>query len=45
MGPNGSPIADEGVNFMNSWPEVEKLYKAGKAKAIGVSNFHIHKYV
>ena len=28
--------------FVDSWLGLEKLYKAGKAKAIGVSNFHEH---
>lgn len=28
--------------FINSWLELEKIYKSGRAKAIGISNFHIH---
>lgn len=28
--------------YLNSWKEIEKLYKEGKCRAIGVSNFNIH---
>ena len=28
--------------YEQAWLEMEKLYKAGKVKAIGVSNFHMH---
>jgi diketogulonate reductase-like aldo/keto reductase len=28
--------------YQNTWKEMEKIYKSGKAKAIGVSNFNIH---
>lgn len=28
--------------YHESWKEMEKIYATGKAKAIGVSNFHIH---
>ena len=28
--------------YVGSWLELEKLYKAGKAKTLGVSNFHEH---
>jgi len=28
--------------FVNSWLELEKIYKSGRAKAIGVSNFNRH---
>ena len=29
-------------HFVNSWLELEKIYKSGKAKAIGISNFNEH---
>jgi len=41
--PNG-PIfggAVEDVPLIDTWREMEKLYKSGKAKAIGVSNFNV----
>lgn len=28
--------------FVDSWLQMEKLYKAGKTRALGVSNFHEH---
>lgn len=28
--------------FIETWKALEKLYKDGKVKAVGVSNFHIH---
>lgn len=28
--------------YVDTWLELEKIYKSGKAKAIGVSNFHQH---
>jgi methylglyoxal/glyoxal reductase len=28
--------------YESTWKELEKIYKSGRAKAIGVSNFHIH---
>lgn len=28
--------------FIESWKAMEEIYRSGKAKAIGVSNFHIH---
>jgi len=31
---------DASVNLLNTWLEMEKLYKSGLAKAIGVSNFN-----
>ncbi|ORX84109.1 Aldo/keto reductase [Anaeromyces robustus] len=32
----------EEVPILDTWKEMEKLYKSGKAKAIGVSNFNIN---
>lgn len=29
-------------NFVESWHELEKIYRSGRAKAIGVSNFKVH---
>jgi diketogulonate reductase-like aldo/keto reductase len=43
--PNG-PIfggALEDVPIIDTWKKMEELYKAGKAKSIGVSNFNIEK--
>lgn len=28
--------------YIETWPAMEKLYKDGKARSVGVSNFHIH---
>jgi len=41
--PNGPIFGGklEDVPIIDTWREMEKLYKAGKAKAIGVSNFSI----
>ncbi|ORX47339.1 Aldo/keto reductase [Piromyces finnis] len=41
--PNGPLFTGEleDVPIINTWREMEKLYKSGKAKAIGVSNFNI----
>jgi len=43
--PNG-PLFDgpiEDVPIIDTWRKMEELYKAGKAKSIGVSNFNIEK--
>ncbi|ORX84110.1 Aldo/keto reductase [Anaeromyces robustus] len=40
----GTKEFDENIEdtpLLDTWKEIEKLYKAGKAKAIGVSNFNI----
>jgi len=29
-------------HYINTWMEMEKIYKSGRAKAIGVSNFQVH---
>ncbi|KAG6841810.1 hypothetical protein C0991_006694 [Blastosporella zonata] len=39
--PDGSWKVREDVTFHQSWAELEKLLEAGKAKAIGVSNFSV----
>ena len=49
-GPNGEPdggdfIMDDGVTFNETWADMEKVYEAGKVKAIGVSNFSVQKCV
>jgi len=43
LGDNGKYIINESVtaNFEPIWRKVESLYKAGKAKSIGVSNYTI----
>ncbi|ORX42850.1 aldehyde reductase [Piromyces finnis] len=33
----------EDIPIIDTWREMEKLYKSGKAKAIGVSNFNVEK--
>lgn len=38
---DGSSDVDENFTFANNWAQFEKVYKSGKAKAIGVSNFSI----
>lgn len=47
-GPNGEPdggeyILDDSVSFNETWAEMEKIHKAGKARSIGVSNFSVKK--
>jgi len=38
---NGFGAELDNVPLLDTWKEMEKLYKSGKAKAIGVSNFNI----
>jgi diketogulonate reductase-like aldo/keto reductase len=33
------PVAGK---YVESWKKMEKIYKSGKAKAVGISNFNIH---
>ena len=33
------PVKDK---YVDTWLELEKIYKSGRAKAIGISNFHQH---
>lgn len=47
-GPNGEPgegdfIVVDSPTFSETWAEMEKVYEAGKVKAIGVSNFSVKK--
>ncbi|KAG6884900.1 hypothetical protein C0993_007357 [Termitomyces sp. T159_Od127] len=39
--PDGTWKIREDVNFHQAWAELEKLFEAGKIKAIGVSNFSL----
>ena len=38
-------ITLERPTFNETWADMEKVYEAGKVKAIGVSNFSVQKYV
>jgi len=37
---NEKAVTETDYDFIDTWKAVEKLYKSGKAKAIGVSNFN-----
>jgi diketogulonate reductase-like aldo/keto reductase len=36
---DGRAITDSNIDYVDTWKAMEKLYKSGKAKAIGISNF------
>lgn len=36
-----NPLFDENTDYIETWQEMEKLYKSGKVKAIGLCNFNI----
>ncbi|KZF18855.1 Aldo/keto reductase [Xylona heveae TC161] len=38
-GPDGKIKIDRSIDFIDTWKEMERLQKSGKAKAIGISNF------
>lgn len=42
---DGTWKVTEDVIFPQAWEELEKLFQAGKIKAIGVSNFSVKTYV
>ncbi len=42
---NGDLICYETPVFNETWARMEKIYESGRAKAIGVSNFSVKKYV
>lgn len=42
---NGDLLRDDSVTFNDAWAEMEKVLAGGKARAIGVSNFSVMKYV
>ena len=44
MDADGNLICYDTVIFNETWARMEKIYKTGRAKAIGVSNFSIQKY-
>lgn len=41
--PDGSRDILHDVDYSNTWKGMEKVYKSGKAKAIGVSNLSVPK--
>ena len=45
MSPEGDNVTLDKPTFNETWAEMEKIYASGKAKAIGVSNFSVKKYV
>lgn len=36
---NGQPVVLSDVDYVETWKAMEEVYKSGKAKAIGISNF------
>ena len=42
---DGQLITYDTPLFNETWTRMEKIYKSGRAKAIGVSNFSVKKYV
>ncbi|KAL2112301.1 hypothetical protein VUR80DRAFT_7988 [Thermomyces stellatus] len=37
---NGKPVVLSDVDYVETWKAMEEVYKSGKAKAIGISNFN-----